>query len=186
MKAINSRLVKTLPWLVKILIPMLVLGGCSAATYEYTSSPVTGSLSTPLFQAEFTPEKNKADYFTWFQLDVKNLSNATIEIDWNQTAYLLGGKNLGRFVWAGIEPSTVKEGTIPNDVIEPGQTFSKEISPLAKVAMAQRSDYGAGKDKPGLYGGILPPGENGILLAVKANGQLIRKKLIVVITEEKK
>ncbi len=179
MKAINS-------WLVKILIPVLLFGGCSAATYEYASIPVTGSLSTSLFQAEFTPEKDKADYFTWFQLDVKNLSDAPIEIDWNQTAYFLDGKNLGRFVWAGIEPATVKDGTIANDIIEPGKSFSKEISPLAKVAMAQRSDYGAGKDKPGLYGGILPSGENGILLAISANGQLIRKKLVVVITEEKK
>ncbi len=186
MKIINSYLVKILiPNVLVVLIAMLLVG-CSAATYEYTSSPVAQSLSTPLFQAAFTPEKDSAAYFTWFQLDVKNLSDAVIEIDWNQTSYLLDGKNQGRFVWAGIEPSTVKEGTIPNDAIEPGQTFSKEISPLAKVAMAQRSDYGAGKDKPGLYGGILPPGENGILLAISANGQLLRKKLVVMITEEKK
>ncbi len=107
MKAINS-------WLVKILIPILLFGGCSAATYEYASIPVTGSLSTSRFQ----------------------------------TAYFLDGKNLGRFVWAGIEPATVKDGTITNDIIEPGKSFSKEISPLAKVTMAQRSDYGAAKTNP--------------------------------------
>ena len=179
MKAVNS-------WLVRLLIPVLLLAGCSAATYEYTSSPVTGTVSTPLFQAEFTPEKEGTAYFTRFRLNVKNLSDTAMEIDWNQTAYILDGKSRGRFVWADIEPAAVKEGTIPNDTVESGQAFSRVISPLAKVAMAQRSDYGAGKDKPGLYGGILPPGENGILLAIKAKGQLLRKKLVVVITEEKK
>ncbi len=172
--------------LVNVLLTVLVLAGCSAVTYDYTSSPESGRLETSLFEATFTPEKDDANYFAWFKLEISNLSGEPFEIDWNQTRYLLDGKNRGGFAFEGIVPATIKDGTIPNEVIAPGQKFLKQISPVAKIAMAERKDYSAGKEKPGIYSGILPAGENGIVLAIQTNGQLVRKKLVVVITEEKK
>ena len=169
-----------------VMIPLLMLAGCTAATYEYTSTPVAGNVSTQAFEAAFTPEKTGRDYFNRFRVDIKNVSDSPLEIDWNKTAYLLNGKNRGRFVWDGIEPATVKEGKIPFDVVAPGQSFSRVIVPLSKLAIAQRKDHRAGKDKAGLYGGILPSGENGILLAVKNGGKTVVKKMTVVIAEEKK
>ena len=169
-----------------LLITVLVLAGCSVVTYDYTSSPESGRLETPLLKATFTPEKDDANYFAWFKLEIRNLSDSSLEIDWNQTRYLMDGKNRGGFAFKGIIPATIKDGTIPNEMIAPGQTFLKQISPVAKFAMAERKDYSAGKEKSGIYRGILPPGENGIVLAILANGQLVRKKLVVVITEEKK
>ncbi|MDD9303916.1 MAG: hypothetical protein HUK40_16860 [Desulfobacter sp.] len=88
-------------------------------------------------------------------------------------------------MWKGINPEQIKELTIPETQIAPGQHFSRQISPVEKLAIAHRSDYAAGKDKSGIYSGILPPGENGIRLALRVKGKLISKQLVVVITEEK-
>lgn len=171
--------------MIKVLVPALILAGCSAVTYKYDSRPASGQVEADLFRITFTPEKGEDVYYSWFQLDVENLSGSPIEIDWSRTAYVLDGKNRGPFVWEGIEPQQVKDRTVPPSTVAPGQKFSLEISPLAKVAIAHRSDYSAGKDKPGLYGGILPPGENGIVLVIRVDGQLVRKKLAVTITEER-
>lgn len=164
----------------------LTLAGCSAVTYEYTSSPEISRSAGDRFAVSFSPEKERGEFYTWFKLDVTNTSQAPIEIDWTRTRYVLDGKNRGGFVWAGIDPVQIKNNTIPNDVIQPGQVFSKQISPLAKVALAERKDYAAGKDKPGLYGGILPAGENAISLVIKADGELIQQRLVVVIAETQK
>ncbi|WDP86978.1 MAG: hypothetical protein HUN05_19125 [Desulfobacter sp.] len=82
-------------FVIKICILALVLAGCSVAVYDYQSAPVSQNLETELFQARFTPEKNQTRYFTYFKLDLKNLSQDPIEIDWNKTAYLLNGKHRG-------------------------------------------------------------------------------------------
>jgi len=169
-----------------LVIPVFLLAGCTAVTYDYKSKPAERQLKAESFKVRFTPEKDGGNIFTWFQLDIENTSDAPIEIDWNQTRYLLDGKNLGGFVWEGIDPAAIKSLSIPNDVVQPGTVFSKDISPQAKVAMAERRDHTAGKDRPGLYSGILPAGENGILLTVKTEGKLVRKRLTVLIIEEKK
>ncbi|HCY83926.1 MAG TPA: hypothetical protein DHV36_02195 [Desulfobacteraceae bacterium] len=169
-----------------VMVPVLFLAGCTAATYEYTSTPVAGTIATQAFEATFTPKKNGTQYFNQFQVDITNLSKFPLEIDWNNTAYLLNGKKNGRVVWAGIAPATVREGKIPYDVVAPGTSLTRKISPLTKVAISQRKDRSAGKDKTGLYAGILPAGENGILLTLKNQGQTVLKKMTVVIAEEKK
>jgi hypothetical protein len=165
---------------------MLIGFGCSTVVYEYASNPLSKTIETQTFTAAFTPAKEDAVYFSSFMLDIENTSGAAIEIDWNKTRYLHDGKNRGGFVFKGIEPTRVKEKSVPNDVIPPKSRFSKQIFPLSKIAMAERKDYSAGKDKPGLYGGKLPVGENSILLAIQNDGQLIRKKISIVITEQVK
>lgn len=179
MKYIRTRLITG-----GIVILMLASLGCSAVVYEYASSPVSKRIETQVFIASVTPGKEDTHYFSFFTLDIENKSDTDIEIDWNKTRYLHDGKNRGGFVFAGIEPARVREQSIPNEVIRPKTQFSKQIFPLAKIALAERKDYSAGKDKPGLYGGKLPNGENSILLAIQSNGQLIRKKISIVILEK--
>lgn len=170
-------------WIVGLAVTIL---GCAAPIYDYTSQPVSGKLETSGFTATLTPEKDNSAFFSWLRLDIKNLSDAPLELDWNQTRYFLDGKNRGGFVFEGIDPKSIKKGDIPKEMILPGQLFSKQIIPQAKIALAERRDHEAGKDRPGLYGGILPAGENGVLLAIISKEQLIRKKIAVVIVEEKK
>ncbi len=170
-----------------IIIAMMLAGyGCSAVVYEYASSPASKTVETQVFIAGFAPAKGDASYFSSFILEIENKSDDSIEIDWNKTLYIHDEKNRGGFVFEGIEPTQVREKHIPNEVILPRTRFSKQLFPIAKIAMAERKDYSAGKDKPGLYGGKLPPGENSILLSIHADGKLIRKKISVVITEQVK
>ncbi len=170
-----------------IIVTMMLGGlGCSAAVYEYASSPVSKTIETQAFTASFAPAREDARYFSSFMLEIENKSDESIEIDWNKTLYIYDEKNRGGFVFKGIEPTQVREKRIPNEVIPPRTRFSRRLFPLAKIAMAERKDYSAGKDKPGLYGGKLSPGENSILLSIQSQGQLIRKKISVVITEHVK
>lgn len=179
MKTMNSVLIK-------FVIPALILAGCSAATYEYTSMPLSQTVANKNFRVEFTPEKANANFFSRFKLSVENLSADSIEIDWNLTAYILDGKNRGPFVWEGIDPENIKTKTVPKTTILPGRTVSLKIFPLTKLARAKLSDPGVGTDRAGLYGGILPPGKNGIRLAILANAKLDHQVLTVVIAEQKK
>jgi len=48
-----------------------------------------------------------------------------IEIDWNKTYYYNYKNNLGDFVFKDITPSDIKEGIVPNDIIQPDIQFSK-------------------------------------------------------------
>ena len=166
-----------------MIISMMLAGfGCSVAVYEYASRPVSKTIETQVFIASFAPAKEDASYFSSFLLEIENKSDDTIEIDWNKTLYIHDDKNQGGFVL----PTQVREKSIPNEVIPPRTRFSKQLFPIAKIAMAERKNYSAGKDKPGLYGGKLPSGENSILLSILDQGQLIRKKISVVITEQVK
>ncbi|MCP3941962.1 MAG: hypothetical protein GY710_10830 [Desulfobacteraceae bacterium] len=165
---------------------MLGCFGCSVVNYEYVSSPVSKTIDTHNFSVSFTPAKEGTSYFSSFMLDIENKSDSNIEIDWNKTRYIHDGKNRGGFVFEGIEPTRVRENSVPNDVISPKMRFSKQLFPLAKIALAGWNDYSAGKDKHGIYGGKLPPGENSILLTIESKGKLIRQKISVVIIEQVK
>jgi hypothetical protein len=170
-----------------IIVTMMLGGlGCSVAVYEYASSPVSKTIETQSFTASFAPARESAPYFSSFLLEIENKSDDSIEIDWNKTLYIHDEKNRGGFVFKGIEPSQVREKRIPNEVIFPRTRFSRQLFPIAKIAMAERKDYSAGKDKPGLYGGKLPAGENSIVLSVQVQEKLIRKKISVVIMEQVK
>jgi hypothetical protein len=170
-----------------VIFTMVLIGfGCSVAVYEYTSSPESKKIETPNAIVSFTPSREDTGYFSSFLLEIENRTDGSMEIDWNKTLYLHEQKNRGGFVFEGIEPAQVREKSLPNGVIPPQTLFSIKIFPLAKIAMAERKDYSAGKDKPGLYGGKLPPGENSILLVIQENGQWIRKKISVVISEQAK
>ena len=70
--------------LCKLIILVLILGGCTAATYEYTSMPASQTLTTEFLRVGFTPEKSRGNYYSWFELSVENLSSGPIEIDWNR------------------------------------------------------------------------------------------------------
>lgn len=170
-----------------IIVTMMIAGfGCSAVVYEYASNPVSRMIETQAFTASFAPAREDAGYFSSFLLEIENKSDDSIEIDWNKTLYIHDEKNRGGFVFKGIEPAQVREKRIPNEVILPRTRFSRQLFPIAKIAMAERKDYSAGKDKPGLYGGKLPPGENSIVLSILDQGKLIRKKISVVIKEQVK
>ncbi len=169
---------------VGFILMLLVSVGC-APTYTYKSIPVSQKLDTEVFSANFEPVKRNGEkFYSLFKLTVINKSKMPLEIDWNKTLYLHGKTKQGGFVFKGIEPENVKNKAVPSDLIDPEQTFVKEISPLSKVALAQRKDKTAGNSEPGLYAGILPPGKNGIYLVLRQGSNAIKKIISVEIKKE--
>jgi len=71
------------------------------------------------------------------------------------------------------------------DVISAGKTFSKVISPYKLLARAPIRDRGKTGSEAGIHPGILPNGENGILLVVRQSGKEIVDKMMVTIEEKK-
>ena len=158
--------------------------GCTSTKYVHTSTPVLKTLEDPLFTASIELIKNDSYFFSLFKLTIDNKGDSDLEIDWNKTRYFHNKINLGGFVFEGIDPSSVKNGTIPNEIIAPKTQFSRQIAPFAKIAMAQRKDSKAIDGNSGLYAGLLPEGQNSIYLVMNHKGQTIKKIISVVIKEE--
>ncbi len=162
------------------------LGCATTAAYFHTSTPASKTIETQVFSASFEPLKNNSNFFSVFNLKITNKTDHILEIDWNKTIYFHNKKNLGNFVFKGITPSDVKARSVPNETIQATASFSKKISPLSKVALAQRKDFTAINKESGLYAGLLPEGLNSILIAINNNGEIIKKTISVVIKEEEK
>lgn len=160
--------------------------GCAAkkTTSVYTSSPETGIIDTDLFSISLKPVKFEGSrLFTYFMLSLQNRSSQGIEIDWNRTRYIQNGNNEGGVYFAEIKPADIKAKTIPNTVVQAGLNMSMAIAPMSRVAQARlrQQTVFAGTS---FYPGMLPTGENAIVLALKHGDQQISQKLSVHIKEE--
>jgi len=161
----------------------LILGTGCAPTLVSISTPEIQTIENSHYTAQFEPLAEGKNYFDGFRLKVMNKTRKDLEIDWNKTRYLYNGRDLGVFVFKGIQPENIKSLTIPPDVIPAGQSFTKDITPLKLLAREPITGQGAkaGKITPG----PIPTGENGIFLVIKQNGNTIKDKITVKITEQK-
>ena len=157
-----------------------ILTGC-ATTEIWTSRPEIQTTSNPFFNARLKPLTQDFNYYVAFLLKVENITGNPIEIDWNKCRYLLNGQSNGIFVFKGIDRSTLKDSTIPTDIIPPGKAFSKEIVPYKMLARAILKSTRRDEDEKSIYPGPLPAGKNGILLVIRQNGKELRKILTVQI-----
>ena len=161
---------------------MLMVGTGCAPTLVASSTPQIQAAENSYYDIRFEPLKDGYNFFAGFRLEVTNKTRKDLEIDWNKTRYLYNGRDGGVFVFRGIRPEDIKNSTIPPDIIPAGQFFSKRISPYRLLARAPlaRNDKNAGE----ISSGPIPNGENGIVLFVRQNGNTIREKLTVNITEK--
>lgn len=145
---------------------LAITAGCAKPpVQQWYSSPSHQKVTDQPFEATIEPIKESAAYFVAFRLTVHNKTDTDMAVDWNATRYLHQGKDLGVFVFAGIDPKTI-QGTIPPDHIAAGKTFSKIIFPLRTIAFlprSQRPEAGA----RGFMPGVLPAGKNSVSLVLK-------------------
>ena len=162
---------------------MLTMATGCAPTLVSISTPEIQTVENSYYAAQFEPLGEGKNYFDNFRLKLANKTQKDLEIDWNNTRYLYNGRDLGVFVFKGIQPENIKSLTIPPDVIPAGQSFTKDITPLKRLAREPITGKGvkAGKITPG----PIPTGENGIFLVIKQNGNTIKDKITVKITEQK-
>ncbi|MFZ5570247.1 MAG: hypothetical protein ACOZF0_07575 [Thermodesulfobacteriota bacterium] len=170
-------------WSFRLAAAMLLLMGCAPAQKNWSSVPAVRSLETPCMTVRLELIKENQAFFTWFQLEVVNRSDRDIVIDWNRTRYIYNGKAAGGFVFYGMDPRTVKEQTIPDEVVAPGRSLTKKIAPLKLVALAPMRDRNIAPDQGGISPGIVPAGINGLRLAAACGGKPVRKEIAVTVSD---
>ena len=161
-----------------IILIMFGLSGCST-TKVWTSMPQIQAIENPYYKARFEPLKKNDAFFVSFRLVVDNRTSTDLKIDWNKTRYLLNGRAHGGFVFKGIDREKIKKLEIPDDIVFSGETFSKEISPYTMLARAPIRTKQRSEGEKAIQSGILPEGENGILLVIRKNGDEIRERITV-------
>ena len=166
-----------------IILLLLMLTGC-AQKKIWTSRPGVQTADSQYCKIQFKPLKENNTFFVWFRLTVTNETGRGIEIDWNKTRYIYNGRNMGVFVFEGINPEDVKNLTIPPEIVPGGQTFSRDIAPFKLVAWAPIRDRSVAIGKSRITPGLIPAGENGIYLVIRQDGQEVREKIEVNIENE--
>jgi hypothetical protein len=169
--------------IVLVVISLGLLCACtSTPVQKWRSEPLDQSIAASGLRVAFEPLKENDEYFVGFRLTLHNEGTTPLTLDWNQTHYLHNGRDLGLFIYRGIDPATV-QGHIPPEVVPAAGSFTQEIFPLRTIAFLPSSETPK-QGQRGFIPGILPSGENGILLVLDRNGQESRQKLSVRLRAE--
>ena len=160
----------------------LLLSGCST-TKTWVSSPETQRAENPFYTISITPLTSDAGVFNSFRLEFVNKSAAELEIDWNQSRYLYNGKKSGPFVFAGIEPSDVRNASVKPDLVPTDGSLIKTIAPYRLIARAPNRENRLDAAKQNFYFGPIPAGPSGVHIVVRQDGQEITEMLTVTIQE---
>ena len=167
-----------------IIFILFVFTGCVSSTV-WRSTPIVQNAENEYYEAQLEPLTNDHKFFVSFRLTVTNKTAKNLEIDWNKTKYVHNGRTMGGFVFKGIKPEDIKNSTIPADTILAEDTFSKVISPYKLVAWAPLRESSVGETESSIYPGILPEGENGMVLVVRVNGkEVVEKITLTIIAQE--
>jgi len=147
----------------------------------YSSNPEVQRASNDYFVAELKPQlKEGQGFFTTFRLVLTNKTKKELNLDWENTFYLLNSSEKGRFLWEGVTWDGLKEMRgQPLVPIAAGDTLTAVIFP--KQLLGRSS--GAAPGGVQYTQGALPEGENGIGLVVIQNGTVIREKMVVTISK---
>jgi len=164
----------------------LVMTGC-AKEQIYQSNPSMQTVSTQHYDVKLEPLKAEGfNYYNQFRYSFTNKTNGDLVIDWSETYYLQNGKRYGRVGWVGLtfeELRGIKEE--PDITIGPGQTDSAILFPLKLIGWREEGvRMKATTPEAGFTNGIIPAGENGISIAVMQDGKVLRKRVLVIITQE--
>ena len=147
----------------------------------YSSDPEVQRASNDYFVAELKPQlKEGQGFFVTFRLVVTNKTKKDLNLDWENSFYLLNSSEKGRFLWDGVTWDGLKEMRgQPLVPIAPGDTLTAVIFPKQLLGRA------SGRAPGGVQytQGALPEGENGIGLVVRQNGKVIREKMVVTISK---
>lgn len=115
-----------------LLIVAALLSGCAGPTL--LARPIATEAASEVFTAKLEP----ADCVSWagcraFRLQVKNLTDHPIEIDWTRTQFVDGGASRGGFMWEGVMYAQRDAPKSP-DIILPRGTLAKNLYPNVLVS----------------------------------------------------
>ena len=170
-----------------VVIFLVLIPGCTK-TQMWTSTPQTSVLGKNKYKVHLEALRKTHNFFVSFHLEVTNETEKDMRIDWNKTKYILNGRSQDGFVFEGIDPQNISKQTIPDDIVQAGKTFSKEIAPYRLLARAPLRHRERSEGEASIKPGPLPAGENGILLVIYQDDLEITEKVTIkiAVTEKKR
>lgn len=164
----------------------LIMVGC-AEEQIYQSKPSMQTVSTQDYEFKLEPLRAEGyNYYNQFRYSFTNKTSGDFIIDWSETFYLQNGKKYGRFGWVGLtfeELRGLKED--PDITVAAGQTETAVIFPIELIGWREEGvRMKASTPEAGFTNGVIPAGENGMSLAVIKDGKVLRKNVLVTISQE--
>jgi len=157
-----------------------LLIGC-ATVKTWSSNPSVQTIRNDTFEASFKPLFKEGErFYNRFQLRLKNKTDRPLIIDWQDSPYIQDGRENGRFVFKGVTAENVN--SLPPDTVAPGAELTKTIAPVRLIGMDRIRSRALQPGESIFSAGILPAGEQGILLTVKQGQKTISEKILVNIT----
>ena len=173
---------KNLVWGIALI--SLIMVGC-AKEQIYSSVPPMQTVSTSDFEVKLEPLRAEGlSYYNRFRCQLVNKTSGDLVVDWSDSFYLRLGKQYGRFGWQGLTFEQLRElQEQPDFTIPPGKKYEIEIFPLKLIGWREDGvRLKATTPEAGFTLTPLPEGENGISIAVRKEGRLLRKDVVVKIT----
>jgi len=168
-------------WKVLVLCLILAFAGCAGTPKEkaYSSSPKVRKVSNASFDAEIEPLLAKDHgYYDVFLFSFTNKTGGDMFIDWDNTFYLLNGRKNGLFGWEGMDWKAIdKVKKQPLVKVPAGITHTVEVFPLKLAGRDPRM----ASTMQRYTRGMIPAGENGILLTVRMGEKTLQETMNVMI-----
>ena len=150
---------------------MILIWGCADTTgVRWESSPSIGFRSNDLYYASIEP-------IIWskgcvgFTLRIVNRSDKELELNWNNSFFIINGRPHGGFIFEGIDFKDIRNPRQP-EVIPVNKSISKDIFPNNLVSFSDRK-----------LGGVsylaMSEGKKGVYLTVKAGDLQLHEKISV-------
>ncbi|MBW2481793.1 MAG: hypothetical protein JRF38_17530 [Deltaproteobacteria bacterium] len=170
-----------------IFVSLILIGCAGTGEQIYQSNPAMQTVSTQHYEVTLEPMRAEGyNYFNQFRLSFTNKTNGDLIIDWSETYYLQNGKRYGNFGWIGLtfeELRGLREE--PDVTVAAGQSHTVDVFPLQLIGW--REEAVAKQDttpEAGFTYGVIPAGENGMSIAFLKDGKVLRKRVLVTITQE--
>ena len=169
-----------------VIIISLTMAGC-AAEQIYRSEPAVQTVSTTHYEVKLEPLRAEGyNYYNQFRAEFTNKTDGDLVVDWSETYYLQNGKRYGNLGWDGMafeELRDIKDE--PDITVGAGQTRSNVLFPTKLIGWREEGvRMKATTPEAGFTLGVIPAGEHGMSIAVLQDGKVLRKRVLVTITQE--
>jgi hypothetical protein len=168
------------------IIISLTMAGC-AGEQIYRSEPAVQTVSTTHYEVKLEPLRAEGyNYYNQFRAEFTNKTDGDLVVDWSETYYLQNGKRYGNFGWDGMtfeELRDIKDE--PDITVGAGETRSNVLFPTKLIGWREEGvRMKATTPEAGFTLGVIPAGEHGMSIAVLQDGKVLRKRVLVTITQE--
>lgn len=157
-----------------ILFALLLLNvGCLGNRYTTQITPHSPSASNDVFEASLratTGGKSFRNSPNAILLEVKNLTDRDLQIDWGKTLFIYKGSTYGTFMFDGIKYIDCDKPK-PSDMIFANSQFSKTLYPCALTEFSRS-----------WWNNPLPEGQQGIYLTILDGDTAVSEKIFFTLT----